>query len=70
MRAQCLSAWCGQKIYKSKGDRQCKIGQKNVCLFCSYAFSVYTGQADRGINAPLQTHHCSNSQLYELTHTH
>ena len=44
---------CGQKIHKSKGDRQCKIGQKeNVCLFCSCVFSVRTGQADRGKNAP------------------
>ena len=33
-----------------------KIGQKgNICLFCSYVFSVHTGQADRGINAPLHT---------------
>ena len=49
----CLPDRCGQKIHKSKGDRQCKIGQKeNVCLFCSYVFSVRTGQADRGINAP------------------
>ena len=24
----CLSDRCGQKIHKSKGDRQCKIGQK------------------------------------------
>ena len=48
-----LSDRCGQKIHKSKGDRQCKIGQKeNVCLFCYYVFSVRTGQADRGINAP------------------
>ena len=50
----CLPDRCGQKIHKSKGDRQCKIGQKeNVCLFCSYVFSVCTGQADRGINALL-----------------
>ena len=36
------------------GYRQCKIGQKeNVCLFCSYVFSVRTGQADRGLKAPL-----------------
>ena len=50
----CLPDRCGQKIHKSKGDRQCKIGQKeNVCLFCSYVFSVCTGQADIGINAPL-----------------
>ena len=49
----CLPDRCGQKKHKSKGDRQCKIGQKeNVCLFCSYVFSVRTGQADRGINAP------------------
>ena len=34
-----------------------KIGQtENVCLFCSYVFSVRTGQADRGINAPLRSH--------------
>ena len=52
----CLPGRCGQKIQKSKGDRQCKIGQKeNVCLFCSYVFSVRTGQADRGINAPLRS---------------
>ena len=45
-----------QKIHKSKGDRQCKIEQKeNFCLCCSYLFSVRTGQADRGINAPLAT---------------
>ena len=50
----CLPDRCGQKIHKSKGDRQCKIGQKeNVCLFCSYVFSVRTSQVDRGINAPL-----------------
>ena len=50
----CLPDRCGQKIHKSKGDRQCKIGEKeNVCLFCSHVFSVRTGQADRGINAPL-----------------
>ena len=50
----CLTDQCGHKIHKSKGDRQCKIGQKeNVCLFCSYVFSVRTGQAARGINAPL-----------------
>ena len=50
----CLLDRCGQKIHKSKGDRQCKIVQKeNVCLFCSYVFSVRTGQEDRGINAPL-----------------
>ena len=50
----CLPDRCGQKIHKSKGDRQCKIGQKeNICLVCSYVFSVRTGQADRGINAPL-----------------
>ena len=49
----CLPDRCGQKIHKSKGDRQCKIGQKeNVGLFFSYVFSVRTGQADRGINAP------------------
>ena len=49
----CLPDRCGQQIHKSKGDRQCKIGQKeNVCLFCCYVFSVRTGQADRGINAP------------------
>ena len=49
----CLRDRCKQKIHKSKGDRQYKIGQKeNVCLFCSYVFSVRTGQADRGINAP------------------
>ena len=47
---------CGQKIHKSKGDRQFKIEQKeNVCLFCYYVFSVRTGQADRGINAPLMS---------------
>ena len=51
----CLPDRCGHKIQKSKCDRQCKIGQKeNVCLFCSYVFSVRTGQADRGINAPLK----------------
>ena len=45
---------CGQKIHKSKGDRQCRIGQKeNVCLFCSYVFSVRNSQADKGKNAPL-----------------
>ena len=54
----CLPDRCGQKIYKSKGDRQCKIGKigqkDNVCLFCFYVFSVRTGQADRGINALLR----------------
>ena len=46
---------CGHKIHKSKGDRQCDIGQQeNVCLFCSYVFSVRTVQADRGINALLK----------------
>ena len=50
----CLPDRCRQKIHKSKGDRQCKIGQEeNVCLFCSYVFPVRTGQVDRGINAPL-----------------
>ena len=50
----CLPDRCGQKIHKSKGDRQCKIGQKeNVRLFCSYVLSVRTVQTDRGINAPL-----------------
>ena len=45
----CLPDRCEQKIHKRKGDRQCKIGQReNVCLFCSYVFSVRTGQADRG----------------------
>ena len=49
----CLPDQCGEKIHKSKGDRQCKIGQKgNVCLFCSYVFSVRNSQAGRGINAP------------------
>ena len=48
----CLSDRCGLKIHKSKGDRQCKIGQiENVCLSCSYVLSARTGQADRGINA-------------------
>ena len=42
------------KIHSSNGDRQYKIGQKeNVCLACSYVFSVRNGQADRGTNAPL-----------------
>ena len=51
----CLPDQRGHKIHKSKGDRQCKFGQKeNVCLFCSYVFSVCTGQADRGMNAPLR----------------
>ena len=50
----CLPDRCGQKIHKSKRDRQCKIRKKeNVCLFWSYVFSVRTGQTDRGINAPL-----------------
>ena len=41
----CLPDRCGQKMHKSKGDRQCKIGQiENVCLFCSYVFSVRTSQ--------------------------
>ena len=49
----CLPDRCRHQIHKSKGDRQCKIGQKeNVCLFCSYVVSARTGQADRGINAP------------------
>ena len=49
----CLPDRCGQKIHKTKGDRQCEIGQKaKVCPFCSYLFSVRTGQADRGLNAP------------------
>ena len=40
----CLPDRCGQKTHKSKGDRQGKIGEKeNVCLFCSYVFSVRTG---------------------------
>ena len=52
---------CGQKIHKSKGDRQCKIVQKeNVCLFCSYVFSVRTSQAERGINAPWMALKCQN----------
>ena len=50
----CRPDRCGHQIHESKGDRQCKIRQKeNVCLFCSYVFSVRTGQADRGINSPL-----------------
>ena len=54
----CLPDRRGQKIHKSKGDGQCKIGQKeNVCLFCSYVFSVRTSQADRGINSPLEYVH-------------
>ena len=53
----CLHDRCRQKIDKSKGNRQCKIGPKeNICLFCSYVFSFRTGQADRGINAPLVCH--------------
>ena len=50
----CLPDQCGQKIHKSKGDRQFKIRPKeNVCLFYSYVFFVRTGQAGRGINTPL-----------------
>ena len=52
MRAVSLSV-------KSKGDRLCKIGQKeNVCLFCSYVFSVRNGQADRGKKAPSISDDC------------
>ena len=61
----CLPDRCGHKIRKSKGDRQCKIGQKEtVFLFCSYVFSVRTGQANRCINAPLM----ETSQM--LNHFH
>ena len=62
----CLPDRCGQKIHKSKRDRQCKIGQKeNICLFCSYVFSVRTGQADRGINEPL--HLCVQALCMQVT---
>ena len=59
---------CGQKIHKSKRDRQCKFGQKeNVCLLCSYVFSVGTVQADRGINAPSyapREHMCPHREIF------
>ena len=38
----CLPDRCGQKIHKSKEDRQCKIGQKKrlsfflLCIFCPH----------------------------------
>ena len=50
----CLSDRCKQKIHKSKKDRRFLFVQfYTVCLLYSYVFSVRTGQADRGINAPL-----------------
>ena len=49
----CLPDWCGQKIHMSKKDRRFLFVQFYiVCLLYSYVFSVRTGQADRGINAP------------------
>ena len=66
----CLPVRCGQKTHKSKGDRQCKIGQKeNVSLFCSYVFSVRTGQADRGINPPIkeELHLCMQELCMQVT---
>ena len=39
----CLPDQCGQKMHKSKGDRLCKIGQKeNICLFCSQFFPTHS----------------------------
>ena len=38
----CMPDRCWQKIHKSKGDRQCKIGQKKrlssllLCIFCQH----------------------------------
>ena len=65
----CLPDRCGQKIHKSKGDRQCKIGQKeNVCLFCSYVFSVRAGQVDKGINQPPESLELKMSQMLTVGH--
>ena len=49
----CLPDRCGQNIHKSKKDRRFLLVQfYTVCLLYSYVFSVRTGQAGRGINAP------------------
>ena len=50
----CLPDRCGQRIHKSKKDRRFYFVQfYTVCLPYSHVFGVRTGQADRGINAPL-----------------
>ena len=51
----CLPDRCRQKIHKSKKERRFIFVQfYTVCLLYSYAFSVRTGQAGRGINTPLR----------------
>ena len=51
----CLPGQCGLKIHESKKDRRFLFVQfYTVCLLYSYVCSVRTGQADRGINAPLK----------------